>query len=1126
MGKPNEKTREIRVALVLYGGVSLAVYENGVTRCFYDLVRGRGVFRILGELLDASAKVDVIAGTSAGGINGLFLAAALESGAEFAPLADLWRRLGDLGTLLRDSKHAAVAESLLDGDYFHSELIKAFEQLCRVKNREYESPGEMDVFITGTDLDGHARRYCDSLGNEISDKEHRVVFQLQHRPYRKSLGISEEKNKVDANQQAAILGTVSRITAGFPVGFAPVLASKLDSVVQEALERASRVGFKVERSLVDGGVLDNKPFGPVLRAIFYRMPTSIVDRRLFYVEPDPVPFVDAPGKEHRPLAVGMESLTSIPGHEGIADDLERLIEHNQRVKWLSSLKDTLQGSTGKKVGAASDPSCLYLRSRIESVARSLVLAADGAPSVLNFPKDTKRSILLDQITKELIQRVGSDLQKLDPFDVLFQLRRAFYLLYEFYDDLKNGRGGPHTQTAMRLMGRIIKSLKIIFESMARLRDRLAEECDKTNMQEDKACKILDAFMRFLTGNRRHWSPLISYLDSALDITQLKDRENEFLKSEDLSALRDELREGATAATEEKATEKNPTEETIFEKLAAVTQQIVVACDGKDDRFSSYFKELDQQMYPLEFASGVYELDQIEFVRISPADAQTGLSEGNPRDKVAGDELAHFSAFLRRDWRSNDILQGRLDGICQIFQSLLDDAALQSALRRGNSLAHLFILEALESSLPSCPKDRLQEVEKSWNALFEAWSKQSVIGKWNQDLKEKAQRFREQLIQAAQEDAFCEDLECVYADLHYQEIKFGRRLGVRGAKAGGNDADIETDAWRAAVDDLAEMPPEQQWKAYTDMRIGSQTIVGAGGQVPNNVVGEYVTLAYLRFWSMLQRSLGTRSAEFLDRPRVRLFFRTPFLFGYHVFSLARQERTTAAALIALTVGVLLGVIATSWFSGNWPVSVAFCFLLLASFGLFVRLQGMDKQTSTGEHAFEVYKYVPESRRSLFILLLFAASVVISFFLSLAQPPGGYIAFEFAAFRGGVQSITKGWTAEQCRLTMFGLGLDFLFLSLYPVFLSLLCSVAARVKHCWPSLRKLGIALAGMVLLAAPLDAVENFGLLRSLIEPDDRLWQTIAAICASGKFALVIAALIYLFIAAISLLCAKQYGENA
>ena len=95
-----QSMREIRVALALYGGVSLAVYENGVTRAFFELVKGRGVFDIVLNLLDAEAKVDVVTGTSAGGINGLMLAAALESGTDFKQTADLWRNHGDIGALL------------------------------------------------------------------------------------------------------------------------------------------------------------------------------------------------------------------------------------------------------------------------------------------------------------------------------------------------------------------------------------------------------------------------------------------------------------------------------------------------------------------------------------------------------------------------------------------------------------------------------------------------------------------------------------------------------------------------------------------------------------------------------------------------------------------------------------------------------------------------------------------------------------------------------------------------------------------------------------------------------------------------------------------------------------------
>ena len=38
-----DKSREIRIGLVLYGGVSLAIYINGVAREFHRAVRGEGI---------------------------------------------------------------------------------------------------------------------------------------------------------------------------------------------------------------------------------------------------------------------------------------------------------------------------------------------------------------------------------------------------------------------------------------------------------------------------------------------------------------------------------------------------------------------------------------------------------------------------------------------------------------------------------------------------------------------------------------------------------------------------------------------------------------------------------------------------------------------------------------------------------------------------------------------------------------------------------------------------------------------------------------------------------------------------------------------------------------------------
>src|SRR3954453_8446919 len=123
----NLYSREIRFGIVMYGGVSLAIYINGVTNELYEMacatpkehddlnLRGtREVYRKASWLLrdenlrasylehltiggrdpvpDMAALlpgqrtrfvVDSLAGTSAGGINGIFLAKALVSGQKF-----------------------------------------------------------------------------------------------------------------------------------------------------------------------------------------------------------------------------------------------------------------------------------------------------------------------------------------------------------------------------------------------------------------------------------------------------------------------------------------------------------------------------------------------------------------------------------------------------------------------------------------------------------------------------------------------------------------------------------------------------------------------------------------------------------------------------------------------------------------------------------------------------------------------------------------------------------------------------------------------------------------------------------------------------------------------------------
>src|SRR5919108_4119534 len=112
------RTQELRLALVCYGGVSLAIWMHGVTKELQKLVQaseavydGRarpqgGTEAVYYDLLAARAQplrvvVDIVAGTSAGGINGIVLAKALARGSSQDPVTDVWLQQGDLSKLMR-----------------------------------------------------------------------------------------------------------------------------------------------------------------------------------------------------------------------------------------------------------------------------------------------------------------------------------------------------------------------------------------------------------------------------------------------------------------------------------------------------------------------------------------------------------------------------------------------------------------------------------------------------------------------------------------------------------------------------------------------------------------------------------------------------------------------------------------------------------------------------------------------------------------------------------------------------------------------------------------------------------------------------------------------------------------
>jgi hypothetical protein len=88
-----------------------------------------------------------------------------------------------------------------------------------------------------------------------------------------------------------------------------------------------------------------------------------------------------------------------------------------------------------------------------------------------------------------------------------------------------------------------------------------------------------------------------------------------------------------------------------------------------------FDRYDMVSHPILYATDAGdELDRIEVFRISPEDATQLVDEAETgKKKLFGTKLANFGAFFKRDFRTNDILWGRLDGAERIITALLPDA---------------------------------------------------------------------------------------------------------------------------------------------------------------------------------------------------------------------------------------------------------------------------------------------------------------------------------------------------------------------------------------------------------------------------------------------------------------------
>jgi predicted acylesterase/phospholipase RssA len=301
---------EIRIALVLNGGVSLAVWMGGVTHEL-DLIRrasGTGDapaaqpydeplaarWRELCRRKDDHRRVvvDVIAGTSAGGLNGSLLATAISHGSTLDPpdaeqgpwLRQRWVGLGslDVGKLL--PARGVALTSVLDGDYFLAELGNLLDAVAAAGKVAAAEP--VTLFVTASGLGVQQFEAKDAAGQRFVVPDHRYLFGFTSERRARYDATTGSFESIESNGLAdtALLARAARASASFPVAFAPVMETPRMAARPPRMQPGLRPPG-TEAWLIDGGVLDNAPFGPVLDVVARRPVSGRATRYVLYVVP-------------------------------------------------------------------------------------------------------------------------------------------------------------------------------------------------------------------------------------------------------------------------------------------------------------------------------------------------------------------------------------------------------------------------------------------------------------------------------------------------------------------------------------------------------------------------------------------------------------------------------------------------------------------------------------------------------------------------------------------------------------------------------------------------------------------------------------------------------------------------
>lgn len=354
-----EPGTELRLALAMRGGVSLAIWMGGACGEIDELRRGDNEFwsELTSALGFERVVVDVLTGASAGGLNGVLFASALRHGFKMSDLRGVW---GQLASVKKIARRTGPWDSLFDGDTsFLKPLEEELRKLVSASGAESDpqSPGPcefIDLQLTATLVEPlHIPTY--RLDDEqLWTKRSAASFRFKHH----SGGVLPQRDLEADDASRWRLAIAARSTSSFPVAFEPAVVRSrrpkrfgeqpsaapgpladcrgIFSETNGTVTSTDRADFVV----ADGGILDNIPIARAVEAIAASPASGPTKRVLIYLHPTG-PTEPPPKLAGSPLVRGIRLATT--RRKGI--EWENHVDSNdsRRGIWpvLTALKSTM-----------------------------------------------------------------------------------------------------------------------------------------------------------------------------------------------------------------------------------------------------------------------------------------------------------------------------------------------------------------------------------------------------------------------------------------------------------------------------------------------------------------------------------------------------------------------------------------------------------------------------------------------------------------------------------------------------------------------------------------------------------------------------------------------------------------